>query len=149
MFEWFGRVSFCPHTKVGGFTRHLREGRIMASRCKSCGQESYPPRADCPDCMGDEFEYFEISGEGTLLSFTRIEAAPAGFEKLAPFVIGVVELKEVGRLLACFGESVSEEEIRIGMSLQVVPRILDEVEEIRVYYSLEEAGSSWQKTNMY
>ena len=148
MFEWFGKVSFCPHTKVTDFARHLREGRIMASKCSNCGQLAYPPRADCPECLGGEFEYSEISGEGTVHTFTRIDAAPAGFESEVPFTVGVVDLAETGRLLAWFGESIPEDEIAIGMPVQVTPRIFDEVEEIRVYYSLEKPGTTWSKADM-
>ena len=28
MFEWFGKVSYCPHTKVSNFARHLKDGHI-------------------------------------------------------------------------------------------------------------------------
>ena len=37
MFEWFGLVSFCPHSKVSEFALHLKDGRIMGSKCKKCG----------------------------------------------------------------------------------------------------------------
>ena len=146
MFEWFGKVSYCPHTKVAEFARHLKDGRLMGSRCKGCGFESFPPRADCPECLDGEFEYFELGGESVLLTYTRIDAAPAGFEDLAPYVCGVVDLRETGRLLAWFGESIPADEITIGMPLQVVPRMFEEQEEIKVYYSLEKPGSSWVKS---
>jgi len=51
VFSWFGKVSYCPHTKVGAFADHLKDGRIMASRCTKCGFTSFPPRADCPSCL--------------------------------------------------------------------------------------------------
>jgi uncharacterized OB-fold protein len=147
VFEWFGRVSYCPHTKVSDFARHLRNGRIMASRCRGCGCTSFPPRADCPECLGSEFEYAELSGEGTVVTFTRIDAAPAGFEDASPLVIGVVDLKETGRLLAWFGPSIPESQIAIGMPVQVVPRIFEELQEIKVYYSLERPGTRWVKSD--
>lgn len=146
MFEWFGKVSFCPHTKVSDFPRHLRDGHLMASRCGKCGHTTFPPRADCPACLGGEFEYVEVSGEGTVVTHTRIDAAPAGFEDLAPYALGVVDLKETGRLLAWFGETIPEEEIAIGMPVQVVPRIFEELKEIKVYYTLEKPGTTWVKT---
>ena len=31
------------------------------------------------------------------------------------------------------------------MELQVVPRIFEELEEIKVYYSLEKPGTTWSK----
>ncbi len=147
MFEWFGRVSYCPHTKVSDFAKHLKDGRIMASKCTKCGHVSYPPRADCPQCLHGEFEYSEISGKGTLLTYTRIEAAPAGFESHVPFIVGVVDLEETGRLLAWFGESITEDEIKIGMPVQTVPRMFEDLKEIKVYYSLEKPGTEWPKTN--
>jgi uncharacterized OB-fold protein len=147
VFEWFGRVSYCPHTKVTDFAKHLKDGRIMASKCGDCGHVSYPPRADCPECLHGEFEYTEISGEGTLVTYTRIDAAPAGFEAHVPFIVGVVDLKETGRLLAWFGESIAENEIKIGMPLQAVPRMFEDLKEIKVYYSLEKPGTDWPKTH--
>jgi uncharacterized OB-fold protein len=145
VFEWFGRVCYSPHTKLAEFARHLKDGRLMASRCQSCGYTSYPPRADCPRCLSGDFAYQELSGEGTVVTFTRIDAAPAGFEDLAPYVVGVVDLAEGGRLLAWFGDSIPPDEIAIGRPVQVVPRIFEEIEPIKVYYSLEQPGTSWVK----
>jgi uncharacterized OB-fold protein len=147
MFEWFGKVSYCPHTKVSGFAQHLKDGSIMASRCKDCGYESFPPRADCPKCLSGDFEYFEISGKGTIQTYTRIEAAPAGFEDVTPFTLGVVDLEETGRLLAWFGETIPEEEIEIGMEVQVVPRMFEDTEEVKLYLSLEKPGTTWVKSS--
>ena len=61
MFSWFGKVSFVPYSKVQDFAVHLKDGRLMASRCKGCGRESYPPRADCPSCFSEDFDYREIT----------------------------------------------------------------------------------------
>ena len=147
MFNWFGKVSYCPHTKVAGFARHLKDGRIMGSRCDACGHVSFPPRADCPECRHDAFSFEEMSGEGTVVTYTRIEAAPAGFEDDTPFTVGVIDLAETGRLLAWFGETIAEDDIRIGMPVPVVPRILEDTEEIKVHYTLEQPGTGWIKTD--
>ena len=145
MFEWFGKVSYCPHTKVSDFAAHLKDGRIMASRCASCGYTTFPPRADCPKCLSGEFRFSEISGRGTLATFTRIDAAPLGFEDMAPYTLGVVELEECGRLLAWVGSSIPEAELEIGMPVQVVPRMFEEIQAIKVFYTLERAGTRWGK----
>ena len=145
MFQWFGKVNFVPYTKVSEFARHLKDGRLMGSRCKSCNEASFPPRADCAACTGGEFEFFEVSGKGTLHTFSRISAAPTGFEEEVPYTVGVVDLEEGGRLLAWIGETIADDEIEIGMDLQVVPRIFEEVEEIKVFYSLEKPGTAWTK----
>jgi len=147
MFKWFGKVNFSPFTKVTDFAQHLKDGRLMGSRCKQCGARSFPPRADCENCMSDEFEFFEMSGKCTLHTFTEIVAAPTGFEDVAPYTVGVVDLEEGGRALAWIGETIAKDEIEIGMELQVVPQIFDESEEIKVYYSLEKPGTTWSKTD--
>ena len=55
----------------------------------------------------------------------------------------LADLEEGGRILAWIGDTISKDEIEIGMPLQVVPRIFEEVEEIKVYYSLEKPGTTW------
>jgi uncharacterized OB-fold protein len=97
--------------------------------------------------MGREFEFVEISGRGTLHTHTTIVAAPTGFERYAPYTVGVVDLEEGGRALAWFGDTIPEGEIAIGMKLQLVPRIEEDLEEIRVSYSLERPGTAWSKVN--
>jgi hypothetical protein len=145
MFKWFGKVNFVPYTKVTEFGRHLRSGRLMASRCKSCGTQSFPPRADCAECLSGEFEFVEITGRGIVYTFSKIFAAPTGFESLVPYTIGVVDLEEGGRALAWFGESIPEADVRIGLPVQMVPQFFDEAEEIKIYYSFEREGTTWKK----
>jgi uncharacterized OB-fold protein len=147
MFKWFGKVNYSPYTKVSEFAQHLKDGRLMGSRCKKCGATSFPPRADCQKCMSGNFEFFEIGGKATLHTFTKIVAAPTGFEDVTPYIVGVADLKETGRILAWIGDTIKEEEIKIGMKLQVVPYIFEELEEIKVYYSLEKPGTPWSKGN--
>jgi hypothetical protein len=145
MFKWFGKVNFSPYTKVTEFANHLKDGRIMGSKCKKCGTESFPPKADCGECLSGDFEFIEMSGKATLLSHTKIHAAPTGFEDVAPYTVGVVDLKETGRLLAWFGDSIPEDQIKIGMEIQVVPQIFEDQPDIKVYYSLEKPGTTWSK----
>ncbi len=145
MFSWFGKVSFVSYSKVQDFAVHLKEGRLMGSVCKSCGYATFPPRADCPSCLSGEFAFKEWSGKGTLYTHTTIAAAPTGFEDVVPYTIGVVDLAEGGRLLAWIGDTIRPEERKIGMAVQIVPRLFEELEEIRVHYTIERAGTSWGK----
>lgn len=144
MFHWFGKVSFVPYTKVSDFAVHLKDGRLMGSKCTDCGYQTFPPRADCPECMSDAFEYVEYSGKGTVYTYSKTTAAPTGFDDEAPYTIMVVDLVEGGRLLAWRGETIADDEIEIGMEVQVVPRIFEH-EEIKVYYSIEKPGTTWGK----
>jgi len=145
MFSWFGKVSFVPYSKVQDFAVHLKGGRLMGSRCAKCGYTTFPPRADCPECLAGEYEFREYSGRGTLFTYSTIAAAPTGFEDVAPYTVAVVELEEGGRLLGWTGETLPAENLEIGMKVQVVPRILEEAEEIKVLYTVERPGTTWHK----
>ena len=145
MFSWFGKVSFVAYTKVSDFAVHLKDGRLMGSACSNCGATNFPPRADCADCLSGDFEYREVSGRGTVYTYSVIAAAPTGFDDEVPYTIVVVDLEEGGRLLAWLGDSIEPDDIQIGMFVQVVPQIFDEVEEIKVYYTVEESGTTWGK----
>ncbi|MBI4882327.1 MAG: Zn-ribbon domain-containing OB-fold protein [Planctomycetes bacterium] len=145
MFSWFGKVSFVPYSKVADFAVHLKDGRLMGSLCKKCGYQTFPPRADCPECMSPDFSFQEYSGRGEIYTFTRTTAAPVGFDDIAPYTIIVVELEGGGRLVAWQGESLTEDDVRIGRPVQVVPRVWEKGEEIKVYYTAEQPGTTWNK----
>jgi uncharacterized OB-fold protein len=95
--------------------------------------------------MAGEFEYKEYSGRGRVLTHTLISAAPTGFEKEVPYTLVVVELEGGGRLLGWLGESIAASDLAIDMEVQVVPRLFEEIEPIKVYYTIEKAGSTWSK----
>ena len=123
MFSWFGKVSFVPFSKVQDFAVHLKDGRLMGSRCKACGYKTFPPRADCPDCLSGDFEFVEYNGAGKVFTYSTIAAAPTGFDDIAPYTVVVVDLEEGGRLLGWLGESIKLDDLAIGMDVQTVPRI--------------------------
>lgn len=135
-FKYFGKINFTPYTKVEAFADYLHKGKLMGTKCKKCGEIYFPPRADCIKCMNDEVYWIEFSGKGTLNSYTKIFAAPKGFEDMAPYTIGVVDLKEGGRLLS-WVKDIPDSEIKIGMRVKIVPRIFEEIQEIKLYYTIE------------
>jgi uncharacterized OB-fold protein len=66
--------------------------RLEASRCRACGEVSFPPRLTCPKCRGESFEAFTLPDEGTLVTWTVIHVAPKAFATQAPYVVGIVDL---------------------------------------------------------
>lgn len=98
--------------------------RMMGSVCKTCNTHYFPPRLICPECRRKgKMEPFRFSGRGKVYSFTEIHAAPAGFEKQAPYVMAIVELEEGTR---CTGQVVdaTKDDIKIGDSVEAVFRKL-------------------------
>jgi uncharacterized OB-fold protein len=117
-FSKFGTVSFTALTKTNDFIDYLEEGKVEGTKCKECGAVFFPPRADCYQCLCSDMEWFEVSGAGKLLSFTKLEYAPSGFEEDIPYTLALVDYgayKVFGRL----SRDIPEDEITIGMN--VVP----------------------------
>jgi len=145
MFSWFGKVSFVPYSKVADFAVHLKDGRMMGSVCDACGYQTFPPRADCPECLSGEFSFKEYNGKGVIYTYTKTEAAPTGFDDVAPYTVVVVELEEGGRLVGWLGDTLDVDAITIGDNVQVVPRICGKGEDIKLYLTVEEPGTTWHK----
>ncbi|MDD3249246.1 MAG: Zn-ribbon domain-containing OB-fold protein [Smithellaceae bacterium] len=117
-FRQFGTVSFTGLTRVNDFIDRLKEGKIMGTRCKTCGAHFFPPRADCCLSLNSDFEWFEIDGVGTLETYSTLFYAPTGFEEEIPYTIAVVDfgvVKVFGRLYA----GIPREKVAIGMKLGV------------------------------
>lgn len=120
-FSKFGTVSFTALTKTNDFIDYLEEGKVEGTKCKECGAVFFPPRADCYQCLRSDMEWFEVSGAGKLLSFTKLEYAPSGFEEDIPYTLALVDYgayKVFGRL----SRDIPEDEITIGMN--VVPHMV-------------------------
>lgn len=135
-FRYFGKVNYTPYTKVSQFADELHKGRLVGSRCRQCGEIAFPPRADCLNCLSPDFEFIDTKPEGTLVTFTTIHSPPAGFEDLAPYTLGLVDLDSGGRVLS-WVEGIEPDEIKIGMRVRVVPRIFEEIPEIKLYYVIK------------
>ncbi len=117
----------------------------MGTVCDNCGATAFPPRADCSECMSGSFSFSERSGKGTVYTHSTIAAAPTGFDDEVPYTVAVVDLEEGGRLMAWVGDTIGADNVEIGMEVQVVPRLFEELEQIRVYYTVEKAGTTWGK----
>jgi uncharacterized protein len=118
-FKKFGTVSFTAITKTNDFIDYLEKGKVMGSRCRDCGRIFFPPRADCHQCLPGNMEWFEVGGEGKLVTFSKLEYAPVGFQQDVPYCIALLDygdFKVFGRISG----DLTEEDIRIGMNMKTV-----------------------------
>ena len=116
-FKKFGTVGFTATTKINDFIDFLEKGKVMGSRCTDCGLVFFPPRADCHHCLNSHMEWFEVSGSGKLVTFSKLTFAPIGFEDDVPYCIALLDygaFKIFGRIAS----DVGEEELRIGMDMK-------------------------------
>ena len=72
-----------------------RRGKLVLRRCLGCHYMRYPPGAGCPSCGSLEWEWAEVSGNGTIYSYEIVvQPIQRGFRELVPYPIVLVELDE-------------------------------------------------------
>jgi uncharacterized OB-fold protein len=120
-FERFGVVCFTTRSKVDHFVELLEEEKVAGTRCKKCGQSFFPPRADCFNCFSAEMEWFEIAGQGRLISYSTLSYAPSGFEQDLPYTVALIQFENNVKLFGRLSKDVRPEEVSIGMDLKVTP----------------------------
>jgi hypothetical protein len=118
-FEQFGIISFTGTTKAEQFIEFLKANELRGTVCMRCGAKFFPPRSDCDVCLSNDMEWYEITGEGTLITFTKAMYAPAGFEKDAPYVLGVAEFPDGTKVFGRLDKSVSDDLIKPGMKVKI------------------------------
>ena len=121
----FGYKDYISQSKVGKrFLEALRAGKLEGTKCNKCLTLYYPPRANCKECLSDEFlEPAEFSGEGKILSFSEVHVPPAGFERFAPYTVTVIDLKEGGRVVAWVDDVT--EPLKIDEDVLVKPEVVE------------------------
>ncbi len=116
-FKKFGTVSFTSTTKVNDFIDYLEEGKVMGSRCKECGLVFFPPRADCYQCFSSDMEWFEVTGNGKLMAYSKLKYAPIGFDEDLPYCIAVLDYPDF-KIFGRIASDIPVDEIKLGMEMK-------------------------------
>jgi hypothetical protein len=109
----------------------IAEGKLMGSKCVKCGKIFVPPKKICNACMSSEKEWIQLSGKGTLDTFSLVHVGARYFSKQGygmkkPYCFGVIKLEEGPRVSAhVVGPSKEWEydpaNFKIGMALKMKP----------------------------
>lgn len=77
------------------FWHGARDGRLMIQRCDCCRRYQHPPTASCIHCGSDDVTPTQVSGRGTLHSFTEVHHVfhPA-FKADVPYIVARVAIEE-------------------------------------------------------
>jgi uncharacterized OB-fold protein len=118
-FGKFGTVSFTQTTRVNDFIDHLEKGNVMYTRCNSCGTDFFPPRADCEQCLASDMEWREVTGTGKLVSYSRLEYAPVGFDDDLPYSIAMLDYGDY-QIFGRLDKDVDLAQVKIGMPMTTV-----------------------------
>ncbi len=131
-FKKFGAISFTATTKVNDFIDYLEQGKVMGTKCKNCGKKFFPPRADCCECLSSDMEWFEVDGKGKLVTFSKLQYGPAGFESQLPYIIALLDFGDY-KVFGWIDKEIPEEELKIGMEMEVKVKKLDNDQLIYVF----------------
>jgi uncharacterized OB-fold protein len=118
-FSKFGTVSFTSTTKVNDFIDNLEHGRVSGTKCRSCGLKFFPPRADCYQCFSSDMEWFDVSGKGKLVTYSKLEYAPVGFDGDLPYAIALLDYGDY-QVFGRIAGDLPDEEIKVGMEMKTV-----------------------------
>ncbi|MGP3667162.1 MAG: Zn-ribbon domain-containing OB-fold protein [Candidatus Bathyarchaeota archaeon] len=95
------------------FWEGLRNRKLLAPKCKECGETFFPPRGFCPKCFSEDIGWIELSGKGKLYSWTEVH-----YLTTKPYILGVIELAErVGRMISRV--EAKAEELVIDMPVKI------------------------------
>ncbi len=114
-------AELSPDTWTAPFWESAHEHRLVAPRCTKCGTFRMPPSPFCWKCRSQDVDWVELSGRGTVFTFSvaRHPFIPL-LADAVPYVIAVVELEDAAgvRLVANLID-IDPEEVRIGMPVSV------------------------------
>ncbi len=96
--------------------------RLTCQQCAACGAFRMPPSGFCPRCRSQASSWADLSGRGTVFSFTVARhALTPELADCLPYVVAVVDLDGApGARLVANLVDVDVEDVRIGLEVEVV-----------------------------
>jgi hypothetical protein len=110
-----------PISKTSRFWESLGEGRFVTTKCRGCGEVSFPPQADCPRCMSGDVDWVDLGTDAELVTFTQVQVTPTSFVDHDPYVVGIGRLSQGIKVLAWI-EGTSAEKLSPGLKLRLEAR---------------------------
>jgi uncharacterized OB-fold protein len=113
--------------QAGLFRWPSERPRLLASRCRVCGELCFPQQEACPACTARDAESVELSPRGRLWTWTIQRfppptppwIGPSDPRSFVPFGVGYVELPEGIRVEGRLTEN-DPARLEIGMEMELV-----------------------------
>lgn len=133
-----GVTPTVPEVRIKDFPRPVADGdtqafwdaaaerRLVVQHCAQCDKWIWQPKPVCPRCHALDPEWEEVSGAGTIASWTVIHPPVlSAFAESVPFVVLLVELADapgvrmVGQLVDAGGALVVTDGAAEGVAMRV------------------------------
>lgn len=118
-------MSFLPladveiNNETHPFWDALRNNTLMLPRCTACQSVVWYPRAHCPICFSTQLQWEEMSGNGTVYSYSIVAKGNGRWKESGPYVVAYVELAEGPRILTNI-VGVAPSDVHINMPVVAV-----------------------------
>jgi uncharacterized OB-fold protein len=94
---------------------------LMIPRCARCDSYFWYPRAACPSCLREDWEWASVSGKARLHTFTIVrQPSNPAFEPDVPYVYAVVQLDEGVRMISTLVDCEVPDDVAVDMPLEAV-----------------------------
>lgn len=98
----------------------LEDGELWLQYCPDCKAYIFYPRSICPHCLAADWEWMQVSGRGSLYSYTTVYVSSLPeFAGEVPYVYAIVELNEGIRMPANI-LNCPLENLRIDLPLELI-----------------------------
>jgi len=110
------------------FWEAARRGKLVIQQCRDCGKFIFYPSVICEQCLSDRLEWQEVSGRGTVESYSTVyRPFTREFADDVPYTVALVRLEE-GIMILTWLTGVAPDTARIGMPVAVTfERMSDEI----------------------
>ena len=101
------------------YWEYCRKHELRMQKCNDCGHIRFPISILCPECHSMDSRWVNLSGKGTIYTYTtyRVAYHPA-FKDDIPYVLAVIQLTEGPRMesniIGC-----RPEDVKIDMPVEV------------------------------
>ncbi len=103
------------------FIDSIKTGRVLARKCKKCGELHLATVYFCQNCGNREFENAFLEGKGSIATYTIITVPPAGFEKYTPYAWVVLALENSELRISGFMSGIAKPaDLPVGTKAKIV-----------------------------
>jgi len=108
------------------FILALKDKKLIAAKCPSCGYVYAPPRNRCGKCAAEiaDGDMIELAGRGQLTGWTvagvELDAAGEFQDRDQPLTIGAVKLEGADSTLFLPLEGVDPDKLKAGLAVKVL-----------------------------
>jgi uncharacterized OB-fold protein len=98
----------------------LKDNKFLVPKCADCGDYNWTPYPACRSCLSTNQEWTEVSGRGTVYTFTAVYRGLPTFD--TPHIWAHIELDEKPRAMTVLSNIIEcePEDCYIGMPVKVV-----------------------------